>query len=67
MIEVPAYYYLGFWFLLQFLYGVISLRGIELYVAYWAHISGFVLGVIVAIFNRARYRRSIYSDLYEII
>jgi|Deesub1362B_J571_1020462.scaffolds.fasta_scaffold00003_333 membrane associated rhomboid family serine protease len=67
MVEIPAYYYLGFWFLLQFLYGLISLRGVALYIAYWAHISGFILGIIVAIYARYKYRRRLYREPYEVI
>jgi membrane associated rhomboid family serine protease len=67
MIEIPAYYYLGFWFLLQFLYGMISLRGIELYVAYWAHISGFILGVVVALYVKKRYKKRTFMELYQMI
>ena len=45
IIKVPALIFIGFWFILQFLYVLIgSLGG----VAYWAHIGGFFAGFIVA-------------------
>ncbi len=44
-IEVPAPYFLGVWFLMQFLQGA---RGGGGGVAWWAHIGGFVFGVVIA-------------------
>jgi hypothetical protein len=44
-IEIPAFFFLGFWFVLQFLSATGShgnLGGI----AWWAHIGGFVFGII---------------------
>ena len=50
LIELPAVVVLGFWFLLQFLSGTTSLTShITGGVAYFAHVGGFVLGVIVAL------------------
>ena len=50
IVRVPAIVLLGFWFLFQFLSGVGSLGPSTQTggVAYWAHIGGFVLGMIVA-------------------
>jgi membrane associated rhomboid family serine protease len=47
IVSVPAYYYLGFWFLYQLLMGVISLSGLTSGVAFWAHIGGFIYGLII--------------------
>ena len=46
---IPASIVLGLWFLLQLVYGVLSLGtpGIS-NVAFWAHIGGFVVGVVLA-------------------
>ena len=48
--ELPALIVLGFWFIMQFLYGMISL-GYETGgmggVAWWAHIGGFVAGMVI--------------------
>jgi len=45
--SIPAYYYLGFWFLYQLLMGFTSLFGFSSTVAFWAHIGGYVYGMII--------------------
>ncbi|MBS7640813.1 MAG: rhomboid family intramembrane serine protease [Candidatus Bathyarchaeia archaeon] len=57
VISVPAYYYLGFWFIYQLLMGVISLTGITSGVAFWAHIGGFIFGIVTAKAFKIRPRR----------
>ncbi|MFQ6063878.1 MAG: rhomboid family intramembrane serine protease [Candidatus Bathyarchaeia archaeon] len=59
IVTVPALYYLGFWFFYQLLMGFFSLTGLSSGVAFWAHIGGFVAGlVIVKVFGvRPRPRR----------
>jgi membrane associated rhomboid family serine protease len=55
--EVSALILLGFWFLLQFLNGVAALAEGTAQVggvAVWAHIGGFVSGVLVALIMRSR-------------
>jgi membrane associated rhomboid family serine protease len=53
IVRVPAMYYLGFWFLYQLLLGVVSITGLSFAsIAFWAHIGGFVFGVLtVKLFN----------------
>lgn len=52
-VRIPAFYFLGFWFLQQAAYGVASLGprtniGMENGgIAYWAHAGGFVFGAIL--------------------
>jgi membrane associated rhomboid family serine protease len=47
-IAVPAYVMLGYWALLQLLGGVVTLSGVERGgTAFWAHIGGFVAGLIL--------------------
>ncbi len=46
-IIVPAYLMLGYWFLLQLLGGIPRLGGEGAGVAFWAHIGGFVAGVVL--------------------
>lgn len=46
IVSVPAFYYLGFWFLYQLMMGVFSLTGLSSGVAFWAHIGGFVAGLV---------------------
>jgi membrane associated rhomboid family serine protease len=44
-IEIPAFFFLGFWFLLQFLSAAGSRAEIS-GIAWWAHIGGFIFGII---------------------
>jgi len=53
-ILLPAYVLSGFWFLLQFLYGVV---GVTTGVAYWAHIGGFIAGILLISLFASRRRR----------
>ena len=45
-IVVPAFFMLGYWFLLQFLGGVFSLGVASGGVAFWAHVGGFIAGML---------------------
>jgi len=45
-IEIPAFFFLGFWFVLQLLNAAGS-SGSAGGIAWWAHIGGFVVGVIL--------------------
>lgn len=47
VVRVPAYIMIGLWFLYQLLLGLIP---INVGVAYWAHIGGFVAGFAIAKF-----------------
>ncbi|MEM2129563.1 MAG: rhomboid family intramembrane serine protease [Candidatus Bathyarchaeia archaeon] len=44
--SVPAFYYLGFWFIYQVLMGLGTFIGTSSSVAFWAHIGGFVFGLV---------------------
>jgi len=45
IIEIPAYVFLGLWFLLQFFSGAFSILGqMNVGVAFWAHVGGFAAG-----------------------
>jgi membrane associated rhomboid family serine protease len=44
---VPAWMMLGYWFLLQILGGLPALASEEGGVAFWAHVGGFVAGVVL--------------------
>lgn len=55
-IEVPAFFFLFFWFLIQFLYGTLSIYGGMLGVAWWAHIGGFLAGFVIAIIHKFFFR-----------
>jgi membrane associated rhomboid family serine protease len=56
LIEVPAVIVLGLWFALQLIDGIgsLGLAGAEGGVAFFAHIGGFVAGVLVGLLVRAR-------------
>jgi membrane associated rhomboid family serine protease len=72
VIEISAYVYLGFWFLTQLFPGLLSLGALDSFsytmsgIAWWAHIGGFLYGMLlVRLFSRPRrvYRRW-YQDEY---
>ena len=48
--EIPAPFMLGYWFVLQFISGAISIPFISESggVAFWAHVGGFLAGVVFA-------------------
>jgi hypothetical protein len=46
VVEVSAFFFLGFWLLIQFLQGSLS-GGTGGGVAWWAHAGGFVVGAIL--------------------
>jgi membrane associated rhomboid family serine protease len=58
VVEVPAIFFLGVWFLMQFLSGVGSIASSVARepaggVAFWAHVAGFVAGLVgVLVFRR---------------
>ncbi len=66
-IEVPAVFYFGFWFLSQLLSGTITnivaprMGG---GIAWWAHIGGFIAGMILVpiLKGRRRRRRNYFAD-----
>ncbi len=49
--RVPAIFFLGFWFIFQLLEGFL---GPSSGVAYWAHIGGFIAGIILALILRRK-------------
>ena len=64
VIEIPAVFFLGIWFLMQLLSGFGSLgvtNAASGGTAFWAHVGGFVAGVIVGLVLRARDRRWRYQ------
>ncbi len=62
MARIPAWIFIGLWFLVQFLSGVSSL-GVKSVggVAWWAHVGGFLLGITLAKFFESTQRRPAYS------
>jgi membrane associated rhomboid family serine protease len=50
IVEIPAFFFLLFWFLLQVFYGLATLQVGSVHVggvAFWAHAGGFVAGMII--------------------
>jgi membrane associated rhomboid family serine protease len=55
--QIPALVFIGLWFVVQFLSGISSVGAASMGgVAWWAHVGGFLLGVLIAQFYRARPR-----------
>ncbi|HVZ21265.1 MAG TPA: rhomboid family intramembrane serine protease [Vicinamibacterales bacterium] len=63
IVEIPAIFFLGFWFLMQFLSGVGSIATAARQptggVAFWAHVAGFATGVGGILVLRRRERRHV--------
>jgi membrane associated rhomboid family serine protease len=62
LIEVPAIFFLGLWFVMQFLSGVGSIASATREpgggIAFWAHVAGFVTGIgAVVLFRRPERQR----------
>jgi membrane associated rhomboid family serine protease len=56
IVEIPAIFFLGIWFLLQVVHGAMS-TGIEGGgVAFWAHAAGFLAGALGGLYIKARDR-----------
>ena len=67
-VAVPALFMLGYWFLLQLLSGTLGQGGSG--VAFWAHIGGFVAGLLLSLVlvsprrlgeHRSAQRRDLHS------
>jgi len=61
IIRVPAWIMIGLWFLLQLISGVGNIVDVPTSgggVAYWAHIGGFVAGLLLVFILRRRYARN---------
>ena len=58
LVRIPAIFFLGFWFILQLLYGLpsLALRGTG-GIAFFAHIGGFIAGLLLFPFWERRLRR----------
>jgi membrane associated rhomboid family serine protease len=63
VVEVPAIFFLGIWFLMQFVSGVGSIVSVGQNtatggIAFWAHVAGFVAGITgVFVFKRPERQR----------
>ena len=57
LLPIPALFFLAFWFLLQIQQGTLSLFMTGTNVAWWAHIGGFLAGIVLAKKQKGRSRR----------
>jgi len=60
--EIPAIYFLLFWFILQLVNGLTSLGIMGNTVAWWAHIGGFLVGILLMMLLKKKDRWS-YNNL----
>jgi membrane associated rhomboid family serine protease len=59
-IPIPAFIILGYWFLLQFLAGVSTVGAAATGgVAWWAHVGGFLLGMLITGFSLGDRKQSV--------
>jgi membrane associated rhomboid family serine protease len=63
IVEIPAVFFLGFWFLLQLVSGFGSLALTQQTqgggVAFWAHVAGFLAGLLGVVIFRRRERERV--------
>ncbi len=68
VVEIPAVVYLGLWFIMQLNSGILQtmLRPSEVQggVAWWAHVGGFVAGIVLQRFFREEARAPRYRELF---
>jgi len=55
IVPIPAIIFLGFWFVLQWLDVIFNVGGM---IAYWAHIGGFIAGMILALIFGLKRKRA---------
>jgi membrane associated rhomboid family serine protease len=67
-IDIPAFVYLGFWFFSQLSSGLLSLGAYGAFggIAWWAHIGGFIIGLLLvrSFARRPKIVREWYADEY---
>jgi membrane associated rhomboid family serine protease len=67
-VEIPAFIYLGFWFFSQLSSGLLSLGSYGVFggIAWWAHIGGFIVGLLLVklFIRRPRAYEYWYPDEY---
>jgi membrane associated rhomboid family serine protease len=60
VVEIPAIFFLGFWFAMQLLSGVGQLANLPgANVGFWAHVGGFLTGVVGVFLFRKRERQTV--------
>jgi membrane associated rhomboid family serine protease len=67
-VELSAFFYIGYWFLIQLFAGTISFaaQATQGGVAWWAHVGGFVAGIVlILLFRRHAHRKSYPDEVYR--
>lgn len=66
-VQIPAAIYIVYWFALQLLSGIVDLgnMGDTGGVAFWAHIGGFVAGLLLAKMGNKEYKEGIIEGEFE--
>jgi membrane associated rhomboid family serine protease len=71
LVNLPAFFYLGLWFLIQVLSGTLSFAFHDSGgVAWWAHIGGFVTGIVLLPLFRNKkfsYRKPFPDETYHYV
>jgi membrane associated rhomboid family serine protease len=68
LVEIPAIFFLGIWFLMQFFSGIGSIGAAEATggVAFWAHVVGFIVGALgAAAYRGLEPRRAREPDAWD--
>jgi membrane associated rhomboid family serine protease len=68
-VNIPAYIFIGFWFITQLFSGLLSLASVSGIsgggIAWWAHVGGFIFGLLLALpFGIRKSRPTWHSDQY---
>ncbi len=69
-VEISAFFYIGYWFILQLFSGTLSIASYNAQggVAWWAHIGGFIAGIVLCLLLRKKersYRKSYPDEIYH--
>lgn len=59
--NIPAVYFLLFWFIIQLINGITNIGLMGNSVAWWAHIGGFLSGMVLLLLLRKKNNRRVYS------
>ena len=70
LVELSAFFYIGYWFILQLFSGTLSFASHSPQggVAWWAHVGGFMAGIVLLPFFRKKdrsYRKTYPDEIYR--
>lgn len=63
LIYLPSFIFIGLWFLMQFLSGIMTVGAPDTGgIAFWAHVGGFIAGLVIAgYFGKKSYRQKFFN------